>query len=204
MVGRVHKSCHPACNLIVLVCERQLISDLDSEIVRKVAVKPHSVAVIVKALSVNHMHARDILTLDKIRLKDNVLIIFQIGIDNQCALCILHAVRGKNILHVLIGKILPKHPQILQIILLIVSLSTVVHTIHVSMDSRKNEHTEEGHYKYSDKRREIPPYIPHHLFSKHYHSTSSIFFGEGLSTTDLIFPFFTRTTMSAMSAIRLL
>ena len=57
MVGSVHKSRHLARNLIVLVCERQLIADLDAEIVRKVAVKPHSVAVIIKALSVNHMHA---------------------------------------------------------------------------------------------------------------------------------------------------
>ena len=153
MVGSVHKSCHPARNLIVLVCERQLISDLDAEIVRKVAVKPHSVTVIVKALSVNHMHARNILALNKIRLKDNILKTFQIGIDNQCALCSLHTVRGKNILHVIIGKILSKHPQILQIILLIVSLSTVVHAIHVGMDSREYKHTEEGHYKYSDKRR---------------------------------------------------
>ena len=107
MVGSVHKSLHPACNLIVLVCERQLIADLDAEIVRKVAVKPHSVAVIIKALSVNHMHARDILALNKIRLKDNVLKIFQIGVDNQCALCILHTIGGKNILHVLIRKVLP-------------------------------------------------------------------------------------------------
>ena len=148
MIRRFHKSCDLRRDVKHLIAQRNGIADLQASGLRELPVKPHPVFPFrVKCFSLEHIHPADIIVLNQVQLKRNILHVVRGDLYGQHPVGCRNIFIGKNRLQLLLRKSFPRHPKIRKVVCFINLFRADPHAIHIGMYACKYHDREQNHHK---------------------------------------------------------